>query len=328
MMMSNDELVFLLSMNIFNLKQIKEIYTVLYDEISNNEMSNDEISNDEISNNKISNDKYACFHIKTIPHKDIIFASGNNNPKYWTFCFIHAKQFPKSLFMFFSDHDDGVFNQLYKPNNKYIIDSNTLCIWGQNNIPINQRYTCSFRCDDVEYDWFNNLIIQDPQCKKNINKSQERKPSETYDTFWLFEKGNTSHTNNVGKWMLFYRNDDLDDKWELIKQLFRSDKLSGVISMKCSTAKENPRSSDNSSGVIILYCNNSDDEKKIMEIGQRIVNEMKYCEYDQNFLYYKTDLQTSLGTRATGQKKNWLYRLSVTKKEKFVFRDDNSNDDF
>src|SRR6266567_4550619 len=99
-MMSNDELVFLLSINIFNLKQIKEIYTVLFDEISN--------------------DKYACFHIKTKPHQDISFDL-NSEPEYWTFCFIILKKFPDSMFVLCSDND--VFNNFCLTNNNtYVID--------------------------------------------------------------------------------------------------------------------------------------------------------------------------------------------------------------
>lgn len=109
-----------------------------------------------------------------------------------------------------------------------------------------------------------------------------------------------------GKWMLFYDKLLINEKWELAKRLFRNGKLNGVVSMKCSTAFINPRaSSDNS--IIILYCINSSFEEDIMDIGTNILNMFDYRE--NLYIYYKTDLQTNEGTRATGSKKNHTYKL-------------------
>ena len=60
-------------------------------------------------------------------------------------------------------------------------------------------------------------------------------------------------------------------------------------------------------GVIILYCYESSNEDKIMNIGKKILEMFDYKE--NQFIYYKTDLQTQDGTNATGCKKNSTYKL-------------------
>ena len=105
--------------------------------------------------------------------------------------------------------------------------------------------------------------------------------------------------------MLFYDKDKLDEKWETAKSLFHNGDLDGVEAMKVSTNFNNPRASSKSAGVIILYCNNSSDEEKIMAVGKVIRETLDY-----NIpMYYKTDEQTKVGTKATGQTKNHLYKL-------------------
>lgn len=122
---------------------------------------------------------------------------------------------------------------------------------------------------------------------------------------WLYEDKDDIESVNTGKWMLFYKKEKLSKKWKKAIKLYRDNKLEGVISMKCSTNYNDTRASDHSVGVIILYCNNSEKEDEIMKYGKNIKTLFKY----KKNMAYKTDLQTLKGTRATGAKKNWTYRL-------------------
>jgi len=114
---------------------------------------------------------------------------------------------------------------------------------------------------------------------------------------------------DIGKWMLYYKKDKMNDKWKFAQQLYRENKLNGILSMKCSTAYKNPRATNHDDGIIILYCANSYDEQYILEIGKNILNMFNYN--DNHTIYYKTDSQTSEGTQATGVIKNHTYKLKV-----------------
>lgn len=147
--------------------------------------------------------------------------------------------------------------------------------------------------------------------KININDyiNTDILPLDTVDFPWLFENSreNKKYKKDTGKWMLFYKNSLINDAWLKAKKLYKDGHLEGVKSLKCSTSYQNPRSSDIDSKVIIFYCDDSYDEKKIMQVGDIIVRKMQYEQ--REYVYYKSDLQTSMGTRATGQRKNYMYRL-------------------
>tara|TARA_B100001094_G_C17649643_1_gene539047 strand:- start:143 stop:610 length:468 start_codon:yes stop_codon:yes gene_type:complete len=108
-----------------------------------------------------------------------------------------------------------------------------------------------------------------------------------------------------GKWMLFYDQKEIDEKWKHIKLLYRDGQLSGIVQMKCSTIYKNPRASGDKK-IIILYCEPEKNEEHIKNIGKNILNLMKYSDK----IYYKTNNQTKLGTRATGQTGNHKYSIS------------------
>ena len=136
-------------------------------------------------------------------------------------------------------------------------------------------------------------------------------PSEVSDSYWLYEnKYENVKSVDTGKWMLFYDKSIINQSWVLAKKLYRENKLDGVTCMKCSTLRENPRASTSDKAIIILYCNNSSNEKKIMNIGKKIIEMFDYKE--QQIIYYKIDLQTYEGTIATGCKKNHTYKLFNT----------------
>jgi hypothetical protein len=134
-------------------------------------------------------------------------------------------------------------------------------------------------------------------------------PLDVLESPWLKEKkDNIVFNADIGKWMLFYDKKFINEAWILATKLYRENTLDGVISMKCSTAYVNPRASSVNSGVIILYCQSSSNENQIMQIGKEILELMNFRE--SNYIYYKTDFQTHEGTRATGCKKNYTYRLA------------------
>jgi len=125
---------------------------------------------------------------------------------------------------------------------------------------------------------------------------------------WLYEKKPNTIIENSGKWMLFYPKNVMNEKWKLAVDLYRnSNKLSGVVSMKCSTKCDNSRATNKKDGIIIFYCNNSEDEQNIKKIGEKILDDMDYK--NNTMIFYKTDLQTQEGTRATGSQINYSYRL-------------------
>ena len=132
-------------------------------------------------------------------------------------------------------------------------------------------------------------------------------PIDIYDYPWLYESDIRflpSKIHNTGKWMLFYDKNLMNEKWSVCKTLYKESKLNGVFSMKCSTSYDNSRASSKN-GVIILYCNNSEDKETIMKIGENI---KRLTSYPQT-MSYKTDEQTRIGTRATGNKINHIYKI-------------------
>ena len=135
--------------------------------------------------------------------------------------------------------------------------------------------------------------------------------------FWVFHAPNerSSSDSDVGKWMLFYPNRDMDHSWAQAILAMDSGHLPGVTSMKASTLTcLNPRASSTENGVIIMYCHDSWNEAHIKQIGERIVKVMDLqSRLKSPYIYYKTNAQTQVGTAATGCRKNWLYRLPLTR---------------
>jgi len=137
----------------------------------------------------------------------------------------------------------------------------------------------------------------------------ETQPSKVNSLPWVYFGKKPSETNDVGKWMLFYPVEKIDIKWKQFCELYSTEKLPGILSMKCSTAYKNPRSSNHNDSVIILYCNNSHDEEDIINIGKCILPYIH--DYPSKAIYYKTDTQTREGTRATGKTVNSTYKLYI-----------------
>lgn len=152
-----------------------------------------------------------------------------------------------------------------------------------------------------------------PMGVEEVRDDAETKPSQVSSAYWLFESSSAPASSaGGGKWMLFYLNKDIDAAWIKAKTLMRKGLLTGIPSMKVSTARENARASDSNSQVIIFYCGPPEDEAAVVRYGENLVKVMNYRSLNSNpFVYYKSDDQTMAGTRATGQGKNHLYKIRV-----------------
>ena len=159
-----------------------------------------------------------------------------------------------------------------------------------------------------------NSIKKLPKHKKDTK--QENLPMNETEQHWLWLNPYYGEDGDIGKWMLFYPNNYINEAWKNLKKLFDSDELKGVFSVKCSTNKYNNRASSSSDKVIIFFCKNSRDESNIMSIGRNIISKLEYnyC----NMIYYKTNAQTIQGTKSTGQKCNYTYKLHIKRGLRFL----------
>jgi hypothetical protein len=119
---------------------------------------------------------FECVHVKTIPHSNPIFESTTPKPQHWSFCFLKLKSYPDSLFMFFSDHEKGVFNRICQSNgNRYIINNEVPCVFSKNNIPDNEYITCTMDTSDILYIDIDNLVTNNIPNLVNIPKIIDNK---------------------------------------------------------------------------------------------------------------------------------------------------------
>lgn len=152
------------------------------------------------------------------------------------------------------------------------------------------------------------IIKQDNKSfNDGINYNRIINPRDEKEFFWIIEKDenifNAKPLKNVGKWMMFYDEKIINEKWNLAKEYYKKGKLKGVLSLKVSTAKKSDRASNKKTRVIIFYCNKSHIEKRILKIGKKLSKKMNYdCK-----MFYKSDQQTAFGTRDLGIKNNFKY---------------------
>jgi hypothetical protein len=52
-------------------------------------------------------------------------------------------------------------------------------------------------------------------------------------------------------------------------------------------------------GIIIFYCGPATDEERVMQIGQKLLEQIPYRNH-YGAMFYKSDALTTQGTRATG----------------------------
>lgn len=136
------------------------------------------------------------------------------------------------------------------------------------------------------------------------------------DEMYLFEEAddiveeNEFDPQSGGKWMLFVSLSSMDSMWAKCCKMYRQRQLTGITSIKCSTAKINPKQSHHHNGVIIFHCGPADDKSRMMSYGKNIVEKLNYFT-SSGSIPYKSDAQTALGTRRTGNTSNSLYWIQV-----------------
>ena len=116
----------------------------------------------------------------------------------------------------------------------------------------------------------------------------------------------------LGKWMLFFNVKYVNKMWEKALTLYYNGELTGIQSIKTSTAAKNPRAGDKNRGAIRFKCGPSDDEELMKSYGRNLVKRFNYW-ISFGFISYKTDEQSEMGTRATGNRRNFVYRIQVPK---------------
>ena len=117
----------------------------------------------------------------------------------------------------------------------------------QNYMRENLLDTWKENFEDIEVLEENDDYSQDDQEEDQVllrqNKENSLKPSEITNNFWVYEWDpeirsridNYDHEKS-GKWMMFFENALIDEKWQQLVNLYREGKLTGIHSMKVSTA--------------------------------------------------------------------------------------------
>lgn len=158
--------------------------------------------------------------------------------------------------------------------------------------------------------------------------SNSIKPSQIKHSPWVYviESPNTItidkiksdeyiHDNNeYGKFMLWYNKNIIDQKWKLATDLFHSNKLKNIVTMKCSTSMNNPNAYNEDESVILLYCVDCD-KKELRKIAKNIINLFNYDH--KTIISYKTNIQTKKGGNYKPYSiKNHLYKKCKNCKNK------------
>lgn len=104
-----------------------------------------------LRNFKRSSSDFSYANVQTVPKRDLAFMNSSPPCKRWTFTFLYLKKFPDTLFYFFSDADQGVY-EVFK--DKYFVNNSTRTILGENQIPEDEEYFCEIKNDSyLELDW-------------------------------------------------------------------------------------------------------------------------------------------------------------------------------
>jgi len=94
-----------------------------------------------------------------------------------------------------------------------------------------------------------------------------------------------SPNQNVGKWLLYYPKEEIDDAWYKIRKIWNTlpPPLYGVGFIRCSTKLGCEGRDD---GMIMFYTSRADKEDFVIKVGQDILNFMEYTH--RPHIYYKT----------------------------------------
>lgn len=102
----------------------------------------------------------------------------------------------------------------------------------------------------------------------------KRKPSEVTETYWIYsqrKKGKyPAATPRGGKWLIFVRDENVDEVWAMIKSATEAGKLGD--SSKVATAKPNRLAENPHTRVICVYTYDWTDEKDVRRVREELRN--------------------------------------------------------
>lgn len=129
-------------------------------------------------------------------------------------------------------------------------------------------------------------------------------PSKTTQMYWIIQDAPETRPDAMedelaGKWLIFLPPDRIDDAWRLVRDATVAKKLS--ISVKVSTAKENPDSRDNMK-VIYVYTPDWRDENEVMRVRE-MLRELGFTDR----IGYKRNIETFRGEYSQKGKRVTFY---------------------
>lgn len=142
---------------------------------------------------------------------------------------------------------------------------------------------------------------------------------DEHDEFYVFEeqeKFNKMYPYDSslgGKWIFFVRIASMESLWKKACSFYRKGELLGIRSLKASTAKPNPQRTTTEEGVIIFHCGPHNNSELMIRYGTNLVSTLNYFNIC-GFISYKTDEQSTRGTRASGYSSNSCYTLPVPRR--------------
>jgi hypothetical protein len=121
--------------------------------------------------------------------------------------------------------------------------------------------------------------------------SDERKPSQVFDEFWIRAVYKRKDNARSGKWMLFVPTKEIDQTWETI----RHDVLKGLLgpSAKVATMMENKNAQRSDQKLICVYVSDYND---LSDVG-RVLAQLRLLGFTGR-LNFKTDTATLSGEYA------------------------------
>lgn len=121
---------------------------------------------------------------------------------------------------------------------------------------------------------------------------KDQNPSSVFDIYWIYahctDCSYPESTENSGKWLIFVPNEEIDEKWRIIKKATEEGLLGR--SSKVSTMKKSPIAKNSKEKVICVYTYNWKDETDVIKVR----NVLTKLGFDQ-ILVYKTDEDTMKG---------------------------------
>lgn len=121
----------------------------------------------------------------------------------------------------------------------------------------------------------------------------------------------------MGKWMLYYRKEDVEQAWDRAQRRIEDLKDAGVLAMKASTVEIDNPSAKESKFIkeILFYCAPHTDIQLMRTIGFKIVEIMDYKAVADKLIYFKTDAQTAVGTGASGVQAGRNHKAEIAVRE-------------